>query len=278
MIIFILSTLAFIGSGLYLYFTQIVSTGIIWWSIPIVYIVSWIGAFIFFYGTLGIMTLFMNPKKVVIHPYHFYSLMISWTTKFLVTFYRLKVVFENEEILPKDSKFFLISNHQSNLDPITILALIKNHTITYIMKDSLLNLPIIGPWLRTSGFLPLDRKNDRKALEVVALGIKRIKDGEPLGVCPEGTRSKGPNMNEFRHGVFRIPQKAQAPIVVITLDNFYRVKKQFLFSSTKVFVRISAVIPYEEIKDLTTAQISERAQNIIQNDLDVARKKYCWLN
>lgn len=219
----------------------------------------------------------MNPKKVVIHPNKFYSLMITWTTRFLVTFYRLKIIYENEELLPKDSKFFLVSNHQSNLDPIAILALMKSHVITFIMKDNLLNWPVIGPWLRTSGYLPLDRKNDRKALEVIALAIKRVKDGKALGVCPEGTRSKSPNMNEFRHGAFRVAQKAEAPIVVIAVDNFYRVKKRFLYTSTNVFVRVCEVIPYEEIKGLATADISHRAQASIQKALDEARMKYEWL-
>ncbi|MGD9605245.1 MAG: lysophospholipid acyltransferase family protein [Bacilli bacterium] len=277
MIILILSIMAITGSFLYVYFTQYLVLGIIWWSLPIIFVVSWILSFIVFYGILGIMTLFMNPKKVIIHPYKFYSLMIAWTTRFLMTFYRLKVVYENEDLLPKDSKFFLVSNHQSNLDPITILGLMKKHTVTFIMKDNLLNWPIIGPWLRTSGYLPLDRKNDRKALEVIALAIKRIKDGKALGVCPEGTRSKGPNMNEFRHGVFRVPQKAEAPIVVIAIDNFYRVKRRFLYTSTKVFVRICEVIPYEEIKDQTTAAISLRTESSIKKALVEARNKYDWL-
>ncbi|HNZ50218.1 MAG TPA: 1-acyl-sn-glycerol-3-phosphate acyltransferase [Bacilli bacterium] len=278
MIILIISLMAILASSLYMYFTQYLTTGIIWWSFPVLFLVFWLLSFLLFYGILAIMTLFMNPKKVVVHPYKFYSLMIAWTTRFLATFYRLDIVFENDHLLPHNSKFFLISNHQSNLDPIALLAVMKKHTVTFIMKDSLLNLPVIGPWLRTSGYLPLDRKNDRKALEVVALAIKRIKDGKALGVYPEGTRSRGPKMNEFHHGIFRVPQKAEAPIVVVAIDNLYRVKKRFLWTRTKVLIRICEVIPYEDIKNKTTADISLRAQTSIQKALDEARAKYSWLN
>ncbi|HBP25987.1 MAG TPA: hypothetical protein DD618_03445 [Acholeplasmatales bacterium] len=278
MIIFILSVMAAIGTGLYVYFEQVPTTGINLWSLPVIFPLMFVAAFVIFYLILGIISLFLDPKKIQLDPPRFFSMMIEWTTRFLITFSRMKIVFENEDLIPKNHKFFLISNHQSNWDPITLIGRVHGHTLTYIMKDSLLNVPIVGTWLRHSGFLPLDRKNDRKALEVVLMAIKKVKGGQSLGVCPEGTRSKGPQLGEFRPGVFKIPLKAEAPIVIVALDGFYKIKFHWPFRTTQVYLKVCEVLPYESFASMSSVQISEKTHAIIQADLEAARIKYPWLN
>jgi len=146
------------------------------------------------------------------------------------------------------------------------------------MKDVIMKLPFIGKWLSASGFLPLDRKNDRKALQIILQGVKRLKKGYPLAVYPEGTRSKGPHVNEFRHGIFKVAQKAEVDILVIAVDGMYKVKRRFPFRQTKVFIRVCELIPYQEIANIPTSEIGARVKNIIETNQIEARKKYPWLN
>lgn len=47
--------------------------------------------------------------------------------------------------------------------------------------------------------------------------------GESVVVFPEGTRSKGDAMGEFKAGAFRIACKAGAPVVPVAIDGSYKI-------------------------------------------------------
>lgn len=277
MIILILSILSLISTCLYLYFTQYVNDGIIWWSIPIVYIIFWIIFLILFVFMISFYSIFLNIRKKVVKPNKTLNRINYLVAKLIQSFYNIDVVFENEELIPKDSNFFLVHNHQSNLDPILIVGTFKNHLITYIMKNNIMRAPVIGRWLKAAGFLPLDRKNDRKALEVVSQAVKRLQAGYIMGAAPEGTRSKGPEMNEFRPGVFKIPQKAGVPILVVMVDGFYKRNTRMPIVQGRVLIRVCELIPNDEFRDVHTNAISDRVFKSLNDNLLDARNNYDWL-
>ena len=52
--------------------------------------------------------------------------------------------------------------------------------------------------------------------------VKTLQEGYSLHISPEGTRSRGDAMGEFKAGAFRIASKAGAPIVPVAIDGSYR--------------------------------------------------------
>lgn len=277
MIIILFTLLSAAATAAYVVFWQLPHGRVIWWSIPLVYLAVWAMCLIIFIIFISVYSLFLKKQERVVKPNKTLGRINYYTAKLVQSLSRVELVFENAALIPKDQNFFLVHNHQSNLDPIVVLGCFPGHLITYIMKNNLMKTPVIGRWLKASGHLPLDRKNDRKALETVSQAAKRLQNGYIIGACPEGTRSKGPHMNEYRSGVFKIPQKGGAPILVVMVDGFYKIKKQFPLIVTKVIVRVCELIPYDEIADAATADISERVRTVIQSNLDEARAKHHWL-
>lgn len=47
--------------------------------------------------------------------------------------------------------------------------------------------------------------------------------GESVIVFPEGTRSKGDAMGEFKHGAFKMAFAAGAPVVPVVIDGSYKI-------------------------------------------------------
>lgn len=47
--------------------------------------------------------------------------------------------------------------------------------------------------------------------------------GESVIVFPEGTRSKGDAMGEFKHGAFKMAFAAGAPLVPVVIDGSYKI-------------------------------------------------------
>ncbi|NLD26829.1 MAG: 1-acylglycerol-3-phosphate O-acyltransferase [Acholeplasmataceae bacterium] len=275
MLILCLSIVAFIATILYVFLVQY--PAVIWWNIPLMFIGFWLFSFIVFVLFLIFIANLHSKKTRVIKPKGIYPFLIYHVAVFLRAIYNVKIVFEDQDKLPQDKKFLLVLNHQSMFDPIMLISKLPNYQFSFIVKDSLIRVPFVGRYLHAAGFLPIDRKNDRKALENILIGIKRLESGQSLAIFPEGTRSKGPKMGEFRSGAFKTALKAQAPIVVAIVDGFYKRRVRLPFVPAKVYIRIVEVLPYDTIKDLHTNDISQHIHDLMENSLKDAREKYLWL-
>lgn len=265
--------ISLIGTALTLYFGQYVPNGtIVIWSIPIFIIVYMIAAFLLFVLAIGVISLVVKPNRE--QPKDIYRKMIVFMCDFLNGFYRLRYDIRGLEKIPTDKTFLLVSNHQSNIDPIAMVWAFREHHITFIMKDALMKLPLIGRWLYGSGFFPLNRKNDRKAAETIVHASKRILNKvHSVAAYPEGHRSKGPHMNDFRNGVFKIAYKAKSPIVVCAIDNSYKVKKRFPFKSTIIIIEVIKVWEYEDYQNMSTIDLGNHIHKEIENTLDKFRNQ-----
>ena len=115
----------------------------------------------------------------------------------------------------------------------------------------------------------LERDNDRQALKVILKCVQLIKEDEvSVGVFPEGYTSKDGKIHPFRNGVFKIAQKTNVPIVVCTIQGtreiFHNLKK---LKRTDVHLHLVEVIPAEELKGKSTAEIGSRVYETMIGDL-----------
>ena len=72
----------------------------------------------------------------------------------------------------------------------------------------------------------LKRDSLKDGLKGILYGADRIKKGFPMVLFPEGTRSKGPEMNEFKKGGLKLATKAKAWAVPVSIQGTYRVLEQ----------------------------------------------------
>lgn len=273
MIALFATLLSIISSVLLVYYCSIQ-----WfWFFPI-FICAWALIIIIIFFSCGFITCFVKKEDYVKRPSKFFSVLNYHICNFVRFFLRVKIKEEGFERLDNhDKKMLLICNHQSNLDPLMILSSLKPTRLTFVMKESILKVPIIGHWLAVSGFLSLDRENNRRGLETIIKTIKRIEEGYPVAIFPEGTRSKGENLGELHEGTFKIALRSKCPIFVFIVDNTYKNKKRFPFRKTKILIRLCEVLEYNDFKDLNTSEIALKVKNIMKNNLDEAREKYEWL-
>ncbi|MDD3191266.1 MAG: lysophospholipid acyltransferase family protein [Bacilli bacterium] len=261
------------------YYGQFVANGVVlYWTIPLYILLFMVLTLAFILSICYIITLFVKPNKKLFQPRSFHRFMIKAVIELLMSIYRLQLVVIGKEKLPRNQAFLLVSNHQSNIDPIASIWGFKEFNLTYIMKDAIMKIPLIGRWLFGAGHLPLNRKDNRKGLETIITATKRIEHNlHPIAVYPEGTRSKSPYMNEFRNGVFKIAQKSKAPIAVMALDNSYKVKWRFPWRRTKILLEIIDVIPYENYQELNSNELGDYVHHLIEQTLQNRRAEFDWL-
>lgn len=247
------------------------------WKIPLTLVGSYFCLLILIVGTIILLTYIIRPVDKKSRFSRFLRRMNVEVAQIVNFFFGIRIKKYNMDLIPKDRKFLVVSNHQSNFDPLILINVLKEPNLILIMKDNILKVPILNRWLVSAGFLPLDRENNREALKTVLEACNWVSDGYTLGVYPEGTRSKTGQLLPLRTGIFKVALKSQCPIVVCACDGMYKVKKNFPILPTKIFFKVSKVLTYEEIKDLSTNEIGEIVSNIMKQDLKEARSKYSYL-
>jgi 1-acyl-sn-glycerol-3-phosphate acyltransferase len=104
-------------------------------------------------------------------------------------------------------------------------------------KDSLFRVPLLGPWLRFLGGVPVDRRSARGVVGSMVDNFLRCKaQGQYfwLGLSPEGTRKYTPG---WRSGFYQVAHQAEVPLALIRLD--YGQKEVRVDS----FIRLTGDVP-----------------------------------
>jgi 1-acyl-sn-glycerol-3-phosphate acyltransferase len=115
------------------------------------------------------------------------------------------------EHLDDASACVVVSNHQSNLDPIVYLAL-SGGSLRILTKRELFDVPILGAALRVLGMVKVDRLTpDRMTIHDDSQ--RSLATGVPLLVFPEGTTSRHGELLPFRVGAFQLAVASQVPVL-----------------------------------------------------------------
>ena len=85
-------------------------------------------------------------------------------------------------------------------------------------------------------------------------------------VFPEGTRSKGEQMGEFKAGSFKLATKAKVPIIPVTIDGSYKIMEgnKYRICPAKVNVYVHKPIETALIPKEQESKLPELVQKIIQ--------------
>ncbi|CUN46234.1 MAG: lysophospholipid acyltransferase family protein [Sarcina ventriculi] len=171
------------------------------------------------------------------------------------------------ENIPEGPVLF-VSNHQSNMD-IAIICGFIDKPKGFIAKKELKKLPLINKWITLAGSIYLDRENPRKSMEGILEGIKTLKNGHSLVVFPEGTRSRGDKMGEFKSGSFKLATKSKVPIVPLTIDGTYRVMEanKILIKPSNINFYVHKPIYTDKLSKEEITKLPETVEHIIRSKL-----------
>lgn len=132
---------------------------------------------------------------------------------------RVKV--EGKENIPANEPILFVSNHQGNFD-IPILLSTAERKIGFLSKIEVKKIPLISPWMELMGCVFIDRGNRRKAVQSIREAAKNLEKGNNMVVFPEGTRSKGAEVGEFKLGSLKLAVLSKVVIVPVSISGSYK--------------------------------------------------------
>ena len=154
-------------------------------------------------------------------------------------FFRIKIIGE----FPKDEneRYIICSNHGNVLDPI-FLAIAYDRQIHFMAKRELFNNKILGNIFKGLNAFPVDRDgNDISALKK---SVKKLKNGNTLGIFIEGTRVDQYNPENAKSGPILIANMGNAKIIPVKIESNYK-----LFSTVNIYIKDVYTVNKKELKE-----------------------------
>jgi 1-acyl-sn-glycerol-3-phosphate acyltransferase len=123
------------------------------------------------------------------------------------------------ERLPTNGGALLLINHQSYLDPL-LVGLPLRRPVSYLARDSLFRVPVIGWILRNTYVMPINRE----AASTASLreAIRRLEHGFYVGIFPEGTRTTTGEIGTLKPGFLALMRRANVPVYPVGIAGAFQ--------------------------------------------------------
>lgn len=180
----------------------------------------------------------------------------------------LPVRYHNRERLCLEPPFVVIGNHYSMFDPVIVGVGVKKHQVRFIGKKELWGNKLVAALFNNMNMIPVDRHNSD--MEAMRACMRVTREGNILGIFPEGTRHHKGLMEELESGVGLIALRSRVPLVPV-----YIAGKVGLFRTLHVYV--GEPIPTEDLLeqgvDKETCELLLKRITQTYAEMDAARAK-----
>jgi glycerol-3-phosphate O-acyltransferase / dihydroxyacetone phosphate acyltransferase len=191
----------------------------------------------------------------------FYSFVRAVVALALRLFYRVKV---NAPATEPEGPVIFVGNHPNGLiDPALVFILTRRH-VTFLAKEPLFHIPVIGWLLKGLGALPVYRKQDDpsqmgKNEGTLEAARGALVAGRAITLFPEGKSHSEPSLAELKTGAARIAlgaAKAGVPVRIVPVGLTYADKHLF---RSEVLIEVGTSI---EVRDFLPADATSEPQSV----------------
>lgn len=179
------------------------------------------------------------------------------------------------EQLPAEGGALLIVNHQSFLDPL-LVGLPLRRPVSYLARDSLFRVPIIGWILRNTYVMPINRE----AASTASLreAIRRLDHGFYVGIFPEGTRTTTGDVGGLKPGFLALMRRAKVPVYPVGIAGAYQAlpRGAWFLRPVKVCVVFGEALSRDEMDQFGKDREDELLQFIREKLIGCEREAEAW--
>ncbi|MGE3884921.1 MAG: lysophospholipid acyltransferase family protein, partial [Vicinamibacterales bacterium] len=199
------------------------------------FLIPAIGLYTIVLGTLSVGSSFLDRSGYFAH-----GCARLWAWLILATT-GVEVEVRGLERLKPGKTYVFVSNHQSIYDIPVIFWWIP-FQLRIIAKESLGRFPMLGPHLKRTGHMLVDRSRPDKS-GIFGWANALTSKGLSLIVFPEGTRSPDGRVGVFKGGSFYLAMQAGLPIVPLSIVGSRHVMRKGQLTTRPGFVTLTVHEP-----------------------------------
>lgn len=126
------------------------------------------------------------------------------------------------EHIPASGPALLVCNHVSFVDSVLLFAAVRR-PVRFVMDHAIYRAPGIGFVFRHVRTIPIAPAKEDPALKEAAFEAvaKALRDGEVIGLFPEGRITRTGELDTFRYGVGRMVSETPVPVIPIALRGLW---------------------------------------------------------
>ncbi|OIQ60702.1 1-acyl-sn-glycerol-3-phosphate acyltransferase [Moorella thermoacetica] len=162
------------------------------------------------------------------------------------------------ENIPAGGPVVIVANHISYLDPV-VVGVAFPRMVRFMAKEELFHIPLFKYIIRGLQAFPVRRgESDRAALKTA---LQILRQGQVLGIFPEGTRSPDGRLLPFQAGAAVLALKTGATLLPVAIKDTNRVFRgghiRITFGRPLKITTSGRNYTPQQVQDLTSAAYQE---------------------
>lgn len=178
------------------------------------------------------------------------------------TLYRLRC--HGRQNVPPEGGVLVVSNHQSQLDPI-VVGLVFDRRLNYLARKSLFRFAPFRWLIESLDAIPIDREGT--GLGGLKETLRRLKQGEMVLIFPEGTRTPDGDVQPLKPGFTTVARRAGVPLLPVAVDGPYHSlpRNAVVPRITVMQVEIGEPITPEEVARLSERELADEVERRVRD-------------
>jgi 1-acyl-sn-glycerol-3-phosphate acyltransferase len=180
---------------------------------------------------------------------------VLWCPCYAISQAFFRYRFSGKSQVPLTGPVLVVSNHQSNLDPV-LVGLASPRQLKYLARVGLFFFPL-NLWIRALGAVPIDR--EKGALAGIRKTLELLKQNNAVLVFPEGSRTPDGELHEMLPGFCLLARKSRATIVPAAIDGAFAAlpRGSFLVRPHAISLAFEAPITPAQYEQMSDAELTE---------------------
>lgn len=162
---------------------------------------------------------------------------------------------EGLERIEKGRAYVVVSNHQSMLDIMLLLAFLPLH-FKFIAKRELFWIPFLGWHLALARYISLHRGDPESGRLCLARGREWLRKGVSVVFFPEGTRSPDGEIHEFKAGAFKVALEEGLDLLPLVVRGTREAVPKYSWRIKKRVPLWLKILDPVSVKDLSEADLN----------------------
>ncbi len=201
---------------------------------------------------------------------HLYSCFWASSYIYMNPLWRCRVL--GREKLPWRGPAVIVANHASLVDILALYGLYR--PFKWVSKESIFKVPFVGWNMRLNAYVPLTRGDRESIRRMMSRCLELLRQGSPILVFPEGTRSETGRLQAFKDGAFRLAMEAGCPVIPVAVRGTSQsLPKHGLVLRNRMDATVEVLEPIDPSGYSSTGALRDAARSALATALGEKREQ-----